>query len=106
MSTTALTTLGVLPRFYAQQSTVLVMKPKVFGFSGEDWVTVKDLQGDPAFKVRAEAFSLSHRVHVSDPQGQRLFTIRTPPSVGLFKAYAEDPQGNRLFDFSDIRSCK
>jgi uncharacterized protein YxjI len=106
MLSTAPTTLGVLPRFYAPQSTVLIMKPKAFGFSGEDWVTVKDLNGNPAFKVRAEAFSLSHRVHVSDPEGQLLFTIRREASFGTFKAYAEDPQGNRFFDFNEVHNCE
>jgi hypothetical protein len=85
------------------------MKPKKFGLgSGEDWVTVKDLNGDPAFKVRAERFSLSGRVHVSTPQGQLLFTIRraNPFNGFAFKAYAEDPQGNRLFEFNGVRSCE
>jgi len=80
------------------------MKPKAFGFSGEDWATVKDLNGNPAFKVRAEAFSLSHRVHVSDPEGQLLFTIRREASFGTFKAYAENPQGNRFFDFNEVHN--
>jgi hypothetical protein len=107
MLSTAPTTLGVLPRFYAQKSkAVLVLKPKTFGFSGEDWVTVSDVNGNPAFKVRAEAFSLSHRVHISDPEGQQLFTIRREPSFGTFKAYAENPQGNRFFEFNGVRSCE
>jgi hypothetical protein len=106
MLSTAPATLGVFPRFYAQQSTVLIMRPKTFAFSGKDFVTFKNLQGDPVFNVRAEPFSLSHRVHVSDTEGQLLFTLRRVISDAAFYVYAEDPQGNRFFYFDGLRSCK
>jgi hypothetical protein len=79
------------------------MKPKAFAFSGKDFVTFKNLQGDPVFNVRAEPFSFN-RVHVSDTEGPLLFTLQRVIPDSACNVYAVDPQGNRFFDVEEVQS--
>ena len=97
--------LGVLPPFYAQQCTSLVMKEKLMSWSGHDF-EVKTLDGHPVLKVQGKAMSLSGRKEVMDMQGQHLFTIRNRQFSWNKSFYVEDPSGQEFMTVDGHHSCK
>ncbi|MCJ1247682.1 hypothetical protein MMC30_004897 [Trapelia coarctata] len=91
-------TLGVIPAYYAEGCTTLVMKGKM-SWSGDDY-TIKNVEGTPFLKIKGVSFSMSSRCEVLDNEGQPLFTVRKELFSFLPTFYAEDPQGNRFLDVS------
>jgi len=87
--------LGVLPGYYANQPTTLVMREKIMSFTGNDY-HVKSTEGASVLRVRGTAMSISDRTEVLDNQGQHLFTVRRQLFSFLNNFYAEDPNGNKF----------
>jgi formylmethanofuran dehydrogenase subunit D len=52
--------LGIFPQFCAQQQMTLVMKEKVFSFSGDDFA-VKDQFGNVVIRCQGKALSWSDK---------------------------------------------
>ncbi|MCJ1402046.1 hypothetical protein MMC11_005265 [Xylographa trunciseda] len=87
--------LGVLPGYYANQPTTLVMREKIMSFTGNDY-HIKTTEGASVLIVRGTAMSISDRTEVLDNQGQHLFTVRRQLFSFLKNYYAEDPNGNKF----------
>ncbi|MCJ1381888.1 hypothetical protein MMC17_005000 [Xylographa soralifera] len=87
--------LGVLPSYYANQPTTLVLREKFMSFTGNDY-HIKSTEGASILRVRGNAMSLSERSEVLDNQGQLLFTVRRRLFSFLKDYYAEDPSGNKF----------
>ena len=97
--------LGVLPPFYAQQCTSLVMKEKMMNWTGHDF-EVKTLDGHPVLRIQGKAMSLSGRKEVMDMQGRHLFTIRRRQFSWNKSFYVEDPSGHEFMSVDGHFSCK
>ena len=96
--------LGVLPGYYANQPTTLVMREKIMSWTGDDY-HVKSTDGSSVLRVRGTVMSLSDRTEVLDNQGQPLFTVRRQLFSLLKNYYAEDPSGNKFLTVDGEFSC-
>ena len=96
--------LGVLPNYYANQPTTLVMREKIMSFTGNDY-HIKSTEGASILRVRGNAMSLSERSEVLDNQGLLLFTVRRRLLSFLKDYYAEDPSGNKFLTVDGEFSC-
>ena len=99
------TTLGVFKAFYAQQCTTLMLREKMFSWSGDDF-EVKTVDGQPILKVHGALLSASGRKEVMDMQGRHLFTLRRRHFSFQKSYYAEDPNGQEFLTVDGHFSCK
>lgn len=97
-------TLGVLPSYYADACTTIVMKGKWKSWSGNDH-SVKTMEGIPILKIQGVTLSMSSRCEVTNTEDQPLFTVRKELFSFIPSFYAEDPEGNRFLDVSGEFSC-
>ncbi|MCJ1471544.1 hypothetical protein MMC13_000184 [Lambiella insularis] len=88
-------TLGVLPGYYANQPTTLVMREKIMSWTGDDY-HIKTTDGASVLRVRGTVMSMSGRTEVLDNQGHPLFTVRKEIFSFLKNYYAESPQGSKF----------
>jgi uncharacterized protein YxjI len=87
--------LGVIPPFYAQQSTTLILKQKLWSWSHGDFV-IKTTDGTPVLRAEGSAMSLSRRVRISDMNGNLLLVLRTQVFSLLPTFFAQDPSGQEF----------
>ncbi|KAF3941500.1 hypothetical protein ABW19_dt0200576 [Dactylella cylindrospora] len=89
--------IAIFPQFVAQKTESLVLKEKVFSFSGDSF-DIKTLEGNPVFKVQGKAMSLSGRKIVADTAGNELFHLRKEHLSIHTTFYGEDASGKKLFE--------
>ncbi|KAJ7759980.1 tubby C-terminal-like domain-containing protein [Mycena metata] len=87
--------LGIFPQFCAQQQMTLVLKEKVFSFSGDDFA-VKDQFGNVVIRCQGKALSWSDKKEFSDTAGNHLFDLKNKHFHIHKTLQAEDPTGNVL----------
>ncbi|KAJ7617187.1 tubby C-terminal-like domain-containing protein [Roridomyces roridus] len=85
--------LGVFSQFCAQQPITLVLKEKVWSFSGDDF-SVKDQFGNVVVRCQGKALSWSDKKEFSDSQGRPLFTLKNKHFHIHKTLEAEDHAGN------------
>lgn len=66
--------LGIFPQYCVQGPTILILKEKVWSWSGDDFA-VKDDKGVPVVIIKGKAMSWRDRKIVSDTSGKELFHI-------------------------------
>ncbi|OCF42855.1 hypothetical protein I317_03332 [Kwoniella heveanensis CBS 569] len=88
--------LGVFPNFYAQRPTTLVLKEKVFSFSGDDF-SVKDTNGYTVVRCHGQAMSFRDRKVIVDANNNFLFGLRNK-MLAIHKTFiAESESGTEIF---------
>ncbi|EPS35622.1 hypothetical protein H072_10989 [Dactylellina haptotyla CBS 200.50] len=89
--------IAIFPQFVAQKTESLVLKEKVFSFSGDsfDIMTVDKV---PVFKVQGKKLSLSGRKIFADQQGNELFHLRKEHLTLHSTYYGEDSNEKALFE--------
>ncbi|WVF71015.1 hypothetical protein IAT40_005811 [Kwoniella sp. CBS 6097] len=88
--------LGVFPNYYAQQPTTLVLKEKVFSFSGDDF-SVKDTNGYTVVRCHGQALSWRDRKVIVDANNNFLFGLRNK-MMAIHKTFiAENEGGTEIF---------
>lgn len=98
-------TLGVIPGYYANQPTTLVMREKIMSWTGDDY-HIKTTEGASVLRVRGTVMSMSGRTQVLDNQGQHLFTVRRELFSLFANYYAENPQGSKFLTVDGHFSCR
>jgi len=86
----------VYPQFVAQQPETLVLKERVFSFSGDSF-GIKTVNGRVVFQVKGEVMSISGRKHFMDENGQQLFDIRKQMIAFHATFFCENPEGQKFF---------
>ncbi|WVW80493.1 hypothetical protein I302_102477 [Kwoniella bestiolae CBS 10118] len=85
--------LGLHPNFFAKQPTTLVLKEKVFSWSGDDF-SVKDTNGFTVVKCHGQAISFRDRKVINDPNGNFLFGLRNK-LLTIHKTFIGETQDER-----------
>lgn len=89
--------IGKFPNSIAQRSETLVLKEKVLSLSGDSF-DVKTADGNRAFEIKGETFTLSGRKHLLDSHGTALFDIRKEHFALHKTFYGANEAGDRLFE--------
>jgi uncharacterized protein YxjI len=87
--------LGIFPQFCAQQQMTLVMKEKVFSFSGDDF-SVKDQFGNVVIRCEGKALSWSDKKRAFPCHTRDVCAVLTRPTTEF-----SDAAGNHLFDLKN-----
>ena len=87
---------GVLANYIMQQPTTLVLKEKVFSFSGDDF-SIKDTNGVTVVQCAGKALSFRDTKRITDASGRPLFVLKNK-LISIHKTFlAEDPNGREIF---------
>ncbi|WVR05557.1 hypothetical protein IAU60_002576 [Kwoniella sp. DSM 27419] len=87
---------GVFPNYYAQQPTTLILKEKVFSFSGDDF-SVKDSHGHTVVRCHGNSMSFRDSKVIVDPNGRPLFQLKNK-LLAIHKTFiAEGEGGQEIF---------
>ncbi|WVN85487.1 uncharacterized protein L203_100633 [Cryptococcus depauperatus CBS 7841] len=88
--------IGRLPQYYAQAPTTLVLKEKVFSWTGDSF-GVKDTNGNVIVECSGKVMSMRDRKTITDPRGQFLFGLRNK-LMSIHKTFiGEDQAENEIF---------
>ncbi|KAJ7624542.1 tubby C-terminal-like domain-containing protein [Roridomyces roridus] len=82
--------LGIFPQYCAQQQIVMILKEKVFSFTGDDF-EVKDQWGNVVIHCKGTAMSLTERKKFMDAAGNHLFDLKDKPFHLHRTLEVEDP---------------
>ncbi|WWC96582.1 hypothetical protein V866_003450 [Kwoniella sp. B9012] len=85
--------LGLHPNYFAKQPTTLVLREKVFSWSGDDF-SVKDTNGFTVVKCHGQAISFRDRKVINDPNGNFLFGLRNK-LLSIHKTFIGETQDER-----------
>ncbi|RXK37494.1 hypothetical protein M231_05215 [Tremella mesenterica] len=88
--------LGIHPNYAVNKPTTLVLREKIFSFTGDDFA-IKDIHGQPVIKCKGKFLSLRDRKIISDLNGNVLFQIRDKAWTIHTIYIGEDPQGEEIF---------
>ncbi|KAK6340513.1 hypothetical protein TWF696_008839 [Orbilia brochopaga] len=90
------TQIAIFPQFVATKTESLLLREKVFSFSGDSF-DITTLEKVPVFKVQGKKLSLSGRKIFMDQQGNELFHLRKEHLAFHSTFYGEDSTGKSLF---------
>ncbi|WRT66012.1 uncharacterized protein IL334_002963 [Kwoniella shivajii] len=85
--------LGLHANYFAQQPTTLVLKEKVFSWSGDDF-SVKDTNGHTVVRCHGQSMSFRDRKVINDANGQFLFGLRNK-LLSIHKTFVGETQDER-----------
>ncbi|WVW80492.1 hypothetical protein I302_102476 [Kwoniella bestiolae CBS 10118] len=88
--------IGLHPQIFAQKATTLVLKEKVWSWTGDDF-SVKDIEGRDVVKCHGKAWSLRERKVISDADDKFLFGIRNKILTIHTTFIGEDESEKELF---------
>lgn len=88
--------LAVFPSFIAKSPTTLILKESVFSLT--EPFTVKTIDGNQLFIIKADSFPLSSEKRIYDAEKNHLFTLQKETFSFPKSFYAVSPEGHKIFE--------